>query len=203
MVSLRALETHAGLNALTCGAMKEALTHIVGVQFRNCATIGGSLYGRFGFSDVLTLFSVLNARVVLHHAGELTIAQLADLPRGTRDLLTHVILPKTPMQVSYLSMRNSAVDFPILACAVSLTSGEVLCALGARPEKALVLTDAQGILKDGIGEQTASAFGSWAAEQVPFGSNLRGSAEYRKKLCAVLVRRALLAAEEAQPWKSN
>ncbi len=37
MVSLRALETHEGLNALTQGAFYEAVKHIVGVQFRNCA----------------------------------------------------------------------------------------------------------------------------------------------------------------------
>ena len=55
MVSLRALETHAGLNKYTNGAMREALRHIVGVQFRNTATLGGSVYGRFGFSDVLTV----------------------------------------------------------------------------------------------------------------------------------------------------
>ena len=48
MTSLRALETHQGLAAYTNGAMKESLRHIVGVQFRNCATVGGSIFGRFG-----------------------------------------------------------------------------------------------------------------------------------------------------------
>ena len=41
-------------SAYTAGAVREAVRHIVGVQFRNCATVGGSIYGRFGFSDVLT-----------------------------------------------------------------------------------------------------------------------------------------------------
>ena len=57
--TLRSLETHAALNAATNGAMREAVRHIVGVQFRNCATVGGSVYGRFGFSDVLTLLLAL------------------------------------------------------------------------------------------------------------------------------------------------
>ena len=52
MVSLRDLETDKGLEQYTHGAMKESLRHIVGVQFRNCATVGGSIFGRFGFSDV-------------------------------------------------------------------------------------------------------------------------------------------------------
>ena len=65
MVSLRTLELHEGLNTMTAGALREAVCHIVGVQFRNVATIGGSIYGRFGFSDVLTLFMALDAKVEL------------------------------------------------------------------------------------------------------------------------------------------
>ena len=40
MATLRSLETHAALNAATNGAMREAVRHIVGVQFRNCANVG-------------------------------------------------------------------------------------------------------------------------------------------------------------------
>ena len=56
MTPLHDLETNEALNTYTHGAMKESLCHIVGVQFRNCATVGGSIYGRYGFSDVLTMF---------------------------------------------------------------------------------------------------------------------------------------------------
>ena len=113
MVPLRALETHAGLAVLTQGAMAEALRHIVGVQFRNCATVGGSLWGRFGFSDVLTLFLALDAAVTLHHAGEMPLADFAALPRVTRDILTHVTLPKASQRAVYLSQRNISTDFPV------------------------------------------------------------------------------------------
>ena len=50
MVSLRQLETDTGLNAYTQGAVRDAVKDIVGVQFRNLATVGGSIWGRFGFS---------------------------------------------------------------------------------------------------------------------------------------------------------
>lgn len=69
MVTLRQLELHPGLDRLTQGAMAESVRHIVGVQFRNLATVGGSVFGRFGFSDVLTLLLALEARVVLYHGG--------------------------------------------------------------------------------------------------------------------------------------
>ena len=56
MVTLRDLELDPGLNSYTDGAARESVRHIVGVQFRNLATVGGSIYGRYGFSDVLTMF---------------------------------------------------------------------------------------------------------------------------------------------------
>ncbi len=197
MVSLRALETHPGIAALTQGAMAEALRHIVGVQFRNVATVGGSLYGRFGFSDVLTIFQVLDAKVELYHHGVLTIAELADLPRSTRDVLVRVILPKAPIRVAYMTQRNTATDFPALACAVSLKDGAYTCAIGARPGRAKVFTDEKGLLANGVHAESAAAFGAFVAETCTFESNLRGSAEYRRKICAVLVRRCLMQMMEA------
>lgn len=196
MVCLRALEKHEGLNSLTNSAFSDSLKHIVGVQFRNGATVGGSLFGRFGFSDVLTLFQVLDAKVRLYKRGEMRISDFAMLPRTEKDILTEVIVPKKEMKVKYLSQRNSSTDFPVLSCAVSLIDGKYTCAVGARPSFAVPYYDDKNILKEGINEKSAEAFGKEIAEKANFGSNMRGSAEYRKKICEVLVRRAVLSLEE-------
>ncbi len=196
MVSLRALEMHRGLNELTQGAVAESVKSIVGVQFRNVATVGGSLYGRFGFSDVLTLFQVLDAKIELHHRGVIPVAEFAALSRHEKDILVRLIVPKAPKKVAYQSMRNTKTDFPVLACAVSEINGKYICAVGARPAKAEVYPDEKEILKNGINEDSAKAFAEDVAERAAFGSNVRGSAEYRKKLCEVLVRRALLQIKE-------
>ncbi|WP_461811065.1 FAD binding domain-containing protein [Faecalimonas sp.] len=198
MVSLRTLETHVALNLMTQGAFKEALKHIVGVQFRNVATLGGSLYGRFGFSDVLTLFEVLDARVCLHKNGEMSIAEFAKFPRNRRDILTEVIIPKKEMRVAYFSQRNTKTDFPVLACAVSEIDGVYSCAVGARPGIATILGDDKEILKDGITEECARLFGEYISESAKFDSNMRGSSEYRKKICRVLVRRGIMKLKEAE-----
>lgn len=66
MATLRQLEQHEGLNAYTHGAAAKAVRDIVGVQFRNLATVGGSIWGRFGFSDVLTVFLAMDAYVELY-----------------------------------------------------------------------------------------------------------------------------------------
>ena len=65
IVSLRDLELHEGFNELSCNMIRESVRSIVGVQFRNLATIGGSIFGRFGFSDVLTCFLALETEVEL------------------------------------------------------------------------------------------------------------------------------------------
>ena len=181
---LRSLETHAALNAATNGAMREAVRHIVGVQFRNCATVGGSVYGRFGFSDVLTLLLALDCDVELYKAGRMPIAQFAALPYD-RDILTHVYIKKTPgLAVHYQSVRATQTDFPILTCAAARTAdGAYRFAIGARPMKAMLVCP------------TAAPDELPAAVQaaVPTGSNLRGSAAYRTHLVGVLVKRAVQA----------
>ena len=63
MTTLRQIETHPLLGKWFGSLFSEAVKHIVGVQFRNCATLGGSVYSRFGFSDVLTALMALDAQV--------------------------------------------------------------------------------------------------------------------------------------------
>ena len=47
--TLRQIETHEALNAYTHGAIAESVRHIVGVQFRNVATVGGSIWADSDF----------------------------------------------------------------------------------------------------------------------------------------------------------
>lgn len=190
MVSLRDLELHQGLNELTHGAMARCVEHIVGVQFRNVATIGGSIFGRFGFSDVLTLFMAIGAKVELFGRGVMTVEEFAQLPMTARDILVRIIVPKTARQVVYLSQRNISTDFPVLTCALSREGDILSCAIGARPGKAICLHAVPG----GEPEETAD----YVAQRVTFGGNMRGSAEYRERICRVLVRRALAAMNEQE-----
>ena len=195
MVTLRQLETHEGLAAFTGGAMAESVKHIVGVQFRNLATIGGSVFGRFGFSDPLTLLLALDARVELAEAGRMSLKDFA--ASGIRkDILTHIFIPGGKLEAAYLSQRNSATDFPVLTCAVVCREGKVACAVGARPARAARFDDEAGLLAGGVNEESAAAFAEDVARRAVFGSNTRGSAEYRREVCRALVRRAALKLEE-------
>ena len=132
-VSLRELETNEALNTYTKGAFAESVKHIVGVQFRNVATVGGSLWGRYGFSDVMTIFRAMGAKVQLHHAGILDLDEFVKMPRKARDILVSVIVPKKVKAVVYLSQRNQSTDFPVLTCAVAKREEGYVAAVGATP----------------------------------------------------------------------
>jgi CO/xanthine dehydrogenase FAD-binding subunit len=197
MVTLRQLERHEGLNHMTQGALKESVRHIVGVQFRNVATVGGSLFGRYGFSDVLTYFMAVGASVELHNKGIVSVEEFAAMPYD-RDILVAVHVPKGAYQVAYLSQRNTKTDFPVLTCCACQDAKEIRVVIGARPMRAVCFRDTEGILADNITPESAETFGNWVKEQIKTGSNLRGSAEYRQILAHVLTKRALLqiSAEE-------
>lgn len=197
VVSLRQLELHSGLLEYTGGAIKESLRHIVGVQFRNLATAGGSIFGRFGFSDVLTMFLAMDSYVELYQGGVVPMAEFA-AGGFERDILVHILVRKTPLFLHYESVRNSQTDFPVLTCcgAYGPVNSQYRFAIGARPGRAVIIEDKDHILSDGISEGKADAFGIYAASQVPTGSNMRGSARYRSHLVRVLVTRTVQSLQE-------
>ncbi len=178
MVTLRQLETHSGIHALTQGAVRDSLKHIVGVQFRNCATVGGTVWGRFGFSDPLTCLLALGAEVRLHKGGVVPLEEFIHRP-ADKDILIEVILPKAERQTCYQSFRNTATDFPVLAVCVSRGAEGYRCAVGARPARAALVTATDP-------EQLRSL-----AAELTYGDNRRGSADYRRHLSGVLIGRCL------------
>lgn len=190
MVSLRQLELHEGLNTYTNGAVRKAVQDIVGVQFRNMATVGGSIYGRFGFSDVLTVFQAMDCYVELHKAGVVSLEDFAKMKRE-RDVLIRIIVKKHAGCYAYTAMRNSRTDFPVLAVAASCMEGSCRVVVGARPGKAIILRDDRGALDNGIDPHGIEHFIEYAADLVPVGSNSRASDTYRKHLVKVLIERVL------------
>lgn len=191
MVTLRQLELHDGLNTYTCGTAAAAVKDIVGVQFRNLATVGGSIWGRFGFSDVLTIFLAMDTYVELYQGGIIPLEEFASM-KYDNDLLVRIIVKKRPGTFVYQTMRNQRTDFPVIACAVSQLDGKHRVVIGARPGRAMVIRDESGLLSDGIGAENSKAFAAFVAENTPTGSNVRGSAAYRTHLIRVLTERALL-----------
>ena len=191
MASLRDLEVHEGLNRYSNNAIRNAVKDIVGVQFRNMATVGGSIWGRFGFSDVLTVFLALDTYVELYKSGIVSLEEFANM-KMNHDILVRLIVKKAPGKVVYSAMRNQSTDFPVLTCAVSNMNGVYRAVVGARPSKARVYIDMNKRLADGVTKETGKSFAEDVAKAAETQSNVRGSKEYRTHLVKVLVERGLV-----------
>ena len=170
---------HTSLNAYANGAVAVAVKDIVGVQFRNMATVGGSIWGRFGFSDVLTVFLAMDSYVELYKGGIIPLEEFTRMKKDN-DILVRLIVKKTPCKIVYSSVRNQRTDFPVLACAVSHMNGQYRASIGARPARAMLLCS-----------ENSEGFASFVAENAPTEGNVRGSAAYRTHLIRVLVERSM------------
>lgn len=187
MTTLREIEKNESLEKLTDGAIKESLKHIVGVQFRNSVTIGGSIYSRFGFSDILTSLLTLDSYVEMYKSGIIPLKEFIDM-KYDDDILVNIIIKKSKRKVGYSSFRNQSTDFPVLTCGVALLEDKkVFASIGARPYKAKIV---ENILED-FSEESIEKFAKYVSENLKFDNNMRASGEYRKHLTEVLVKRTL------------
>jgi len=182
MATLRALEIHEGLNCAFGGVFAKALAPIVGTQFRNTATVGGSVYSRFGFSDVSALLLALDADVVLYQRGTVKLADYQK-EKWDRDIITHICIAKG-QKAAVHSVRVSETDIPVLVCAAAKSESGVRVVLGARPARALVAAD-------GLAPDCRKEVYEEIAQKTAFGTNLRASEAYRRKIAPVLMERAV------------
>jgi len=182
MTTLRTMETHAALNTAFGGVFARAFEPIVGTQFRNSATVGGSVFSRFGFSDVSTLLLAMGAKVVTHARGEVPLDEFQK-EKWDRDILTAIRIEKG-RSAAIESVRLSKTDIPVLVCAASADERGVRVVLGSRPARAVIVAE------DARPEELD--YMRMAAD-VPMGSNARASEAYRRKVAPVLMERAVQA----------
>lgn len=220
MTTYRSVETSSLLQENFGGMLSRAVAPIIGVQFRNVVTVGGSVYARFGFSDFLTPLMILDTKVKLYKEGLVSLADFMAMPYK-KDILEKLIIQKVPMSASYQMFRNAEADFPIVNLAVSKTDGHYKVAVGARPQKAVCapktaayLDSALGgrvegtsVTAGGTGDASAAVLGADGLEEiaahageillseVSFGSNMRASGAYRAKIAKVLLKRGLKEVE--------
>lgn len=200
MTSLRDIETNPLLKEQYNGVLPQSVREIIGVQFRNGVTVGASVYSKYGFSDLITVLLSLDAEVELFKAGRLPLADFLARPKE-KDLLVKLWLKKTMRQASYQSFRSSASDYSVLNVAVSKLDHHWTIAVGARPSKATIAVSASAMLAlEELTIETIEKAAQRASEELSFGTNTRGTANYRKGLCKALVKRGIM---EVMACKSN
>jgi len=172
------------------GVISKSVKNIIGVQFRNIVTVGASVFSKYGFSDLITALLCLDTEVELYNAGRMPLDKFLQMPYE-KDILTRILIKKNQKQASYQDLRNSVSDYPILNVAVSRLNNQWAIAVGARPQRAAIARMASEELSLNFNLENLDHYANLVAEELTFGTNARGSAEYRQAMCKVLVKRAI------------
>lgn len=198
MVTLHELEQHEAFNEATNSVFRYAVRDIVGTQLRNSATVGGSIYGRFGFSDVLCSLLPLDSYVELTGAGRVSLAEFRDMGY-VRDVIEQVVVVKHDYTARYLCVRKEATDFPSLNMTVALWDDTWHMAVGARPLPATLLVGEECGLPRPYPSQKELVQMVQKVRELEYGTNLWGSAEYRRHVAGALALRAVCGAARILP----
>ena len=87
MTTLRDLEVSPILNNYFDKVIPNSVKDIIGVQFRNVATVGGSVFSRYGFSDLIVALLSLDTEVELYKGGKMSLEEFLN-KEYEKDLFT-------------------------------------------------------------------------------------------------------------------
>ena len=192
MTSYRSVETCDILKKYFNGVIADSVSSIIGTQFRNTVTVGGSVYGRFGFSDFLTPLLALDTSVVLYKRGSVSLETFMTMPYE-KEIIEKIVIKKDGRKSSYQMFRNSRA-------ASRTEAGQWIVTVGARGPKAIRAEKTAAFLSDKLSQNALKAedveaviqeAGEILVSEVTFTSNMRASAEYRRILGKVLLGKAV------------
>jgi aerobic carbon-monoxide dehydrogenase medium subunit len=169
-------------------------------RVRNQATVGGVLADADYASDPPAMFTALKATAVARSVDgerEIPVEELItgyyETSLHPNELLVEVRIPRNVEKPVYRKFRSrSSEDRPCVAIAAARVDGKLRVVVGAVAERPQYFPDIC-ILSDGeqLHREMATEIGRRYAENITPLSDSRGSAEYRKRVIAVEVRRAL------------
>jgi carbon-monoxide dehydrogenase medium subunit len=217
-IRIGALTTHSELASSSvlkseCPMLCDAAGHIGDAQVRNCGTIGGNVAHADPASDLPTVLVALDARFIVSGSkGDRTIAA-SDFFRGmmttaldASEILTAIEIPakKAGQGMAYVKFSHPASRYAVIGAAAIVTMKSGTCesaqvAIGGLVPVPARLKDVEGAVKGARpSEDVMTKVSSATAKQL--GGDILGdvfaSAEYRKAVAPVYVKRALAAAFE-------
>jgi carbon-monoxide dehydrogenase medium subunit len=193
--------------------LSEAASNIGDAQVRNCGTIGGNVAHADPASDLPTVLAALDARFNVTGAkGERTIGAadffqgMMSTALGTDEILTSIEVPakKAGQGMAYVKFSHPASRYAVLGVAAVVTMqngscGSAQVAIGGLVPAPARLRDVEGAVA-GAKPSAEAAAKAAAAASSQLGDDILGdvyaSAEYRKAMAPVYVKRALTAAFE-------
>jgi carbon-monoxide dehydrogenase medium subunit len=206
-VTHRTVERSGVLRA-ACPIVPAVAEHVANIRVRNVGTVGGNLAFADPHSDLATLFLALDGSVRLWRQGREREVSLAEFVRGPYEtareedeILTSVRFLPWPAGTVATYVKFGMYERPTLGIALALTldtrtravvrARVAIGCVGPRPQRLLAIEGmAHGrtlteLLADT--EHLATA----AAESVEPVDDLHGSADYKRDMTRVFMRRAL------------
>ncbi|OFW65567.1 MAG: hypothetical protein A2Z12_03140 [Actinobacteria bacterium RBG_16_68_21] len=193
---------HPRLAAHADGVIADMLRLVGSPLLRNRATIGGHL-ARGRLSDVIPVLLSLDATINWYD-GSPRAGPLADFyasqTHRTPLIVTGITIPPMhrPAAAAFRKFSRTHFDLAILNCACRIDiadDGSVAAArvvVGETPALAASVTDAEVLLHGRPLDPAAiSSAATIAAAEIPARDDDRATAEYRRAIAAVLVRRCL------------
>lgn len=192
-------------------ALCEAAADIAGPPIRNRGTVGGNLVNASPAADLAPPLLVYDARVVLAKAGSQREIPLLDFFTGpgqtvlsADEILTEILVPPAPPRTAarFIKLgKRKAMAVAVVSVTARLTldqAGQISqarIALGSVAPTPIRAREAEAGL-EGQSPSTAlfTEAGEIAKNESSPISDIRASGSYRKKMVAVLTRRALEAA---------
>ena len=191
MTTLRSLETSEIIKN-NFKILTDSVRDIIGVQFRNVVTVGGSVFSKYGFSDLIVALLCLDTEVETFKCGRISLDEFLN-KNYEKDILTKIYINKNNKNAVYKSMRNAKSDYPILNVSVSKLDNEFKICIGARPQRAKVAIEASQFLSDNqLNDENIEKAIDLIKNDIEFGTNMRASKEYREQISKVLVKRAIM-----------
>lgn len=193
MTSLRSIETNDLVKSLGSGILQKAISKIMGINIRNLATIGGSIMGKFSFSDILPVLLVLDAKLVFYKLGEMSIEEFIKTKRLNQDILIKIIIKKDEGLGFFKKVAITPLDFSILNLAVIKSNFGYKISFGATPYIAKLAKNTMEFLNhtDVINDTVLEKCTELMLEEISFSSNNKSSKEYKQELAKVYLKRAV------------
>lgn len=188
MTTLREFETSPITSILFGGVIAFGISEVVGPAFRNIATIGGSIFGRYPFSDVITSLLPLDVKLIFYPKQEMSLEEYLNFKGKVDGILQEIIIKKENGKAFFKKVKTTALDFPLINFMVVKRNDKYFIAVGSRPMVATLAHKAMEIMnKTGNIEEAAEE----ATKELQFLDSFNISKEYRMDLTKVYVRRGL------------
>ena len=210
-LSIGALATHRSVERSPlvqrrAPALVQAFSHVGNVRIRETASVGGNLAHADYRLDPPPVLLVHGAEVVLAGAEGTRVVALKDFYRGMYEtamepgeILVEVRVPHVAAGARAVYSRFSSLsanDWPCIGVAALLSLdggnlGELRLGLGGVAETPLLAAGLERFLGESCSEELWDAVCDAVDEQLSPVSDLRGSADYKREMTRVWVKRTL------------